>query len=674
MSSPPRLRRSPARQALHERTESETNERGSPTLRFVEDPEDLTTDVGPYPTKPSQVLLPSGQHAQSSSKRKGESFEQIRFDSGSTYIQGSEPSKAENQIAYGQRRREEEVPYGSSTDISYYTGYGSQSTVYATPITEQGGSSSTLNPSDLQAGQNHWGLFSSEQVTERHDDSITAGTSEGRQPANKDSDNSLSSTNTTGTVIVKKKRASYSAFPYSTRPGSSKSNLSSPMSQKSDPGSPKGSPTAKASRSPIISSSPALPSQERRISSAPAVSGHDDSPATAAHLQYPVIRPPSASGSWAYSSSQPPPVPAKAAERGQQRWNPHLSTVPSEGTDSLSLTRSSGLGPNSTRASQSSSKLFGALPGPRQSSDQGSGSSEYQNLPKPSFVTSLMPSSPPDLSPPPPSRNRDFSGSTIRVVEGEDNNDRMKIPPTVPGSSDSVRPDIVGSQRPQPDPITRPSSTASFFRDSMPAWAKSYYNRPNSPAYFNDRSSVNAESAGINVWRPRTRDQHRPERPDRRRSGLAMHPTQPEDLIAASRRGFSRHLSPTPSAHLWRDRASAYQRRSLFLAPSIDEAAEGNAPTKRNIQVFSFALGFVIPFCWFIAAFLPLPPKPPPTSPTKGKHVRRGSDIAVYLEKQLSPTDLSRYENARWWRNINRLMCVVGATIIILIVSSCLNK
>ena len=39
------------------------------------------------------------------------------------------------------------------------------------------------------------------------------------------------------------------------------------------------------------------------------------------------------------------------------------------------------------------------------------------------------------------------------------------------------------------------------------------------------------------------------------------------------------------------------------------------------------------------------------------------------IEKALDPIDIARYENARWWRNVNRTMSVIGLLIIAAIVS-----
>ncbi len=57
----------------------------------------------------------------------------------------------------------------------------------------------------------------------------------------------------------------------------------------------------------------------------------------------------------------------------------------------------------------------------------------------------------------------------------------------------------------------------------------------------------------------------------------------------------------------------------------------------------------------------------------KGKDVARpatATSIAQDLENRLAPMDEAQYENARWWRNLNRLMMIVGVFIIASIVSS----
>ena len=63
------------------------------------------------------------------------------------------------------------------------------------------------------------------------------------------------------------------------------------------------------------------------------------------------------------------------------------------------------------------------------------------------------------------------------------------------------------------------------------------------------------------------------------------------EVIGSPRRRANQEWSP----HLWHDRRSAIDRRTIFIAPSLDEEAEGKAVSRRNLQVWLFALGFILP-------------------------------------------------------------------------------
>lgn len=43
-------------------------------------------------------------------------------------------------------------------------------------------------------------------------------------------------------------------------------------------------------------------------------------------------------------------------------------------------------------------------------------------------------------------------------------------------------------------------------------------------------------------------------------------------------------------------------------------------------------------------------------------------DISKTIARELGPTDLLRHESARWWRNLNRGMAILGVLIIAVIV------
>lgn len=674
MSSPPRrLRRSPPRQPLHERSESQTNERDSPTSQISEKP--FYVEQGTvYPTKSSQTLLPSGQHLPPLWSHQEDGAEASRRPS-----EDLDPAKQDRDV---QKR--------GSHDIQKL----SQGPWVKLPLDPSSSEAPTSGTSDAQATD-----WKSERTPSRMGIRVVAGSSESltglpaepqletheggstspRRPANKESDNSLSSTSTTGTVIVHKvqegkKRASYSAFPYTygARPSSSKSNLSSKSSpQKSSPELQADQASQGFASSPLgRPSSPSSSADERR----PVAIAEGDVPVEKkeeVRLQYPVVKPPSFSGSWAQTSSgAPPPVPVKAAGRLQQPWNPRLSTVPSEMTNPTSgeQSRSTMWYSDSERTTRSLSKDLSLGGSTHQSLMPNRSSQEVSRLSRSYDTGSSQPSPVSDISRPPPVKQRDVSSSTIRVVKERDGRDTLNVPSTIPGSSGSPTTRTVGSRDGVSDTVPRPSSRASFFKDSVPAWAKSYYARPTSSlSSMEKRDSVATDNISLNVWRPRNRPQKHRSRPDRRMSGLAMHPTRPLELDTDL--AWSRRYSPTLSPHLWHDRASFSHRRSIFKAPSVDETAEGNSFTRRNAQVLSFALGLVFPPAWIVAAILPLPAKPR-SSREKGKNLPRASVSTPDLELGKFPRELARYENARWWRNVNRIMSLFGVAIIVLVVST----
>ena len=74
------------------------------------------------------------------------------------------------------------------------------------------------------------------------------------------------------------------------------------------------------------------------------------------------------------------------------------------------------------------------------------------------------------------------------------------------------------------------------------------------------------------------------------------------------------------------------------------------------------------PKAWFIAAFLPLPLKLAIAN-AKGKEVSRQIQVLEDLEQQLGTVDEARYENARWWRNVNRVMSGFGVLIIVAVIA-----
>ena len=165
-------------------------------------------------------------------------------------------------------------------------------------------------------------------------------------------------------------------------------------------------------------------------------------------------------------------------------------------------------------------------------------------------------------------------------------------------------------------------------------------------------------------------------------------PLQPSGATLVEVQGQPRRkVSQIWSPHLWHDRG-AMGRRSIFQAPSLDVEAEGHGMSRRTAQIVLFTVGFAFPIgkaglhlydsgqtdmilqAWFIASFLPLPPRPIHNEKDPAPRVSRATMVRD-LENALDPVDERRYENARWWRSLNRLMSIVGVLIIATIVGCC---
>ena len=304
----------PRRAALHERSESHTNERVSPTLRVIGESQAQVHASSPFPSKPSHILSPKSYDGTGSSFGPGVA---VSSDWG---VQSEPSDHAEQYLG----ETASPVPNRSgNTDAhnAFYT-----STQETAPESDTSTSFFAMD----EGNDNTIGRVSDDIVQlpsispPLESDSLyrAANSSDAsRQPVPKDSDASLSSSNSTGTVIVKRPRdgrtrVSYSAFPATARPNSSKSvlSLSTPQRPTTRDAAWMESPVSPISPSSPVLSSSAMP-HERRISSVPMYATLHGSSQNSINLQYPVIRPPSASASWYVPSDLVPslasiPVPA----------------------------------------------------------------------------------------------------------------------------------------------------------------------------------------------------------------------------------------------------------------------------------------------------------------------------------------------------------------------------
>lgn len=131
---------------------------------------------------------------------------------------------------------------------------------------------------------------------------------------------------------------------------------------------------------------------------------------------------------------------------------------------------------------------------------------------------------------------------------------------------------------------------------------------------------------------------------------------------------------PTNSSTDRRSRGSGVNKKRPFF-------------NRRSAQILAFSFGFICPVLWFVGAFLSLPRR------------ARGADTEVAVDDDGNESALFEaraerrrsgmvklegggdmdmaswvaqqawYENARWWRKLNRGMSAVGVAVIVIIVS-----
>ncbi|KFY15242.1 hypothetical protein V492_02129 [Pseudogymnoascus sp. VKM F-4246] len=242
------------------------------------------------------------------------------------------------------------------------------------------------------------------------------------------------------------------------------------------------------------------------------------------------------------------------------------------------------------------------------------------------------------------------------------------------------------------------SRANSLVGTTLPTWAQLYYGSgerryleaPGSSTEASDSRPPSSYRSGspdtanfpVGLYSPRRRPRElRPQRQVSQRSHHSMDITPAEppnpalaggNLIEYSFKHRARKTSSVWSPHLAHDRRMS-QRLSAWDAPSVDWS-QGGFSSERNVQIIMFIVGFIMPISWMIAAVLPIPPRP--EFPELSEEDARKSRLDLQQEMNLiwSPVDEKRYQNARWWRILNRIFSVVGVAIITLIVVLVVTK
>lgn len=235
------------------------------------------------------------------------------------------------------------------------------------------------------------------------------------------------------------------------------------------------------------------------------------------------------------------------------------------------------------------------------------------------------------------------------------------------------------------------SASSRSFNNGIPTWAKLYYgsgerrflrsasissaselsSRPGSGSMLQHSNSPNSDQFPTGLWSARRRPMESgPGDPSHRRSAtgsMSMPGGSADDHVhdIGFRRSLRRMTSSVWSPHLQRD-VRAQNRYSIWDSPSVAWSAESGMFGRRNLQVVLFVVGFIFPFAWMIGALLPLP-KPSPLAMVQRDSSYSDLGIRSHsneFERHIESVDELRYQNARWWRMLNRCMSVIGLLII----------
>ncbi|KAF4811006.1 hypothetical protein CGCTS75_v014422 [Colletotrichum tropicale] len=294
-----------------------------------------------------------------------------------------------------------------------------------------------------------------------------------------------------------------------------------------------------------------------------------------------------------------------------------------------------------------------------------------------------------DSSLPPPASSHSNYEILGRSSPPETSSAERSPPKTADSSADSNHNYILHG-----DPSPAPSSAATarrrrvrpeysqeslFNSASIPTWAKFYYgsgerkflasssgsiitdpNDSRPPSSYQSRSP-SAEHLPLSIYSPRRRPREvNPLAPGPMSDSASME-INPMPLDSQLRPGVRKKTSSIWSPHLRRDqRASRY---SIWEPPSMTWSTENSLLGKRNMQVVLFALGFILPFAWMIAAFLPLPPDPHAEMEERD-HRSSLLDEEGDLPRRIAAIDETLFQSARWWRALNRYMSVIGLLVV----------
>lgn len=393
--------------------------------------------------------------------------------------------------------------------------------------------------------------------------------------------------------------------------------------------------------------------------------------ANGTRIDYPIVRAPTANS--LRSESQSTPYFVRMQDRSLiHQWSSQLSTIQSmSDRDSRSIARNSrSLGGRS----QSPESLDGpariSIPRLRdytEASEQSStenasfseGNTAVSAVPRPLFS--------------PTSRDSSDSKDTTEHLDTI-----SPLPTSVPlrmknsGYLRRLNSDASVESRPG----SSNSDISTFIQNNIPGWAKVYYQRgericvsaaPESESSGSIRMGTSHSARSntpseanfpVNIYRPRNRPRHRGSQTDTMSlSDEIQHVDGNLYVVGPTMHPLSGYSTPRLRPDL-----RGHSRYGIWTAPSLDDDLGSTLFGRQNRQILFFCLGFIFPLSWMLASCLPLPPDPT-VAPTPSQ-----ADMDQHFSYQFGPADDKAFQKAVWWRNLNRIMSVIGTVLIVVII------
>ncbi|KAG0637704.1 hypothetical protein HOY80DRAFT_1002415 [Tuber brumale] len=193
----------------------------------------------------------------------------------------------------------------------------------------------------------------------------------------------------------------------------------------------------------------------------------------------------------------------------------------------------------------------------------------------------------------------------------------------------------------------------------FPAWARYFYGKRGGRGSVivpeRSGSAHGSEGVGIAIFDPTVR---------RQRSDDTMLITEvipPTQAHHGPRRMAS--SQSVPGVDWVGTRTRDPEVATMWSLPHLDQAPLTGFESI-NRQLILFCLGFILPLCWIIAAVLPLPPHAEITKEPKSNQQQLEYTADIEGARVTTAEEAEIYQNARWWRRVNRMLAPVGLVVI----------